>query len=112
VNVEKIRYRCKKVGCDFFDLYPAAFQESYAVEKDPSKIRVIDLDAIPPPHVAPSTAAAMQDEYFDLISLNLFTQFVQQFEQETLLANALGAPFLDLQVLLAMGGIRCQSKAG
>ena len=104
VDIGKIRYRCKKVGCDFFDRYPTAFQDSYGVEKDPSKIRVIDLDAIPSPRVARSMVLAMQDEYFDLISLNLFTQFVQEFERETLLANAFGAPFLDLQGLLAMNG--------
>jgi hypothetical protein len=104
VDVEKIRYRCKKVRCDFFSRYPDAFQDSYGVEKEPSKIRVIDFGAVPSPRVQRSKVSAMEDEYFDLISLHLFKEFVQEFGEETLLANALGAPFLDLQGLLAMNG--------
>jgi hypothetical protein len=104
VDTEKIRYRCKRVGCDFFERYLDAFQNCYGLERDPSKIRVIDFSALPTPRVARSTMEAMRNEYFDLISLNMFTRFVQEFEEGTLLANALGAPILDLRSLLGADG--------
>ena len=104
IDVEKIRYRCKKAGCDYFDRYPTAFQDRYGIEKEPYKVRVVDLGALPSPRVARRTMLAMQDEYFRLLSLNLLTEFIQEFEQDTLLAAALGAPILDSRTLFSLNG--------
>jgi hypothetical protein len=104
IDQQKLRYRCKKVGCDFFDRDPSAFRNRYGIEREPTKVYTIDLAAIPSPRAEGRISSAMQDEYFSCLSLELFDSFVREFEEKTLLATAIGAPLCDLRSMLAMRG--------
>ena len=51
-----------------------------------------------------SMVRAIQEEYFRLNARDQFLGVVHEFEEETLLASALGAPILDLRELLTLNG--------
>jgi hypothetical protein len=109
VDVEKMKYRCKKIECDFFERYPDRYRFCYGVEQDPKKIRIIDLSRLPSPNVSRTILETIETEYFDLISLKMFSQCVEEFEEDALAANAVGASLLNLRdlLLISNGSIVC-----
>ena len=94
---DKLTYWCKRVGCDYFDRYPNAHVDSFAVESEPAVLAILDVNKafgdlrIP----VDATMIAVRDHYFDALSLHLCDSFTRQFREVQYVPVAAGAPYLD-----------------
>jgi hypothetical protein len=98
LDIERMRYWCRKVDCDFFERYPREFANCFAIESEHTPVRILQVrevvlkagdrgSPIPRP---------LLDAYFNAMTEALRSLFEQEFlaAQEVLVAA--GAPLLDV----------------
>lgn len=98
LDIDRMRYWCKKVDCDFFQRYPQAFSNCFAIEGAHTPVRILQIgDLVKQAGDAGAPIPRpLLDAYFDALTEELRNQFEQEFlaAQEVLVAA--GAPLLDV----------------
>lgn len=98
---EKMRYRCTKVGCDFFQRYPDAFPHQLAIESSVQRTHGVDVRQLRP---ASTMTGEVTDYYFESLTSLRRETFLRQFREAHIVHAAAGAPDLDLNNVLAWNG--------
>lgn len=104
---ETLAYRCKKAGCDYFELHGQGLMRRMAIEQEPRPIAVI------PWHIAVRTVLGVRanpetmvyrlvDLYFHRVAAAALREFWRAFVEEQQPLVACGVPFTDDRVLREM----------
>jgi hypothetical protein len=94
---KKLVYRCRKVGCDFFDLYPKRFSNRFVlVEGDYIPVQVLDWNSVRKRFKAsaPELGGALVDYYFEHLTSWLQSLFYHEFQVVQEVPVAAGAAYL------------------
>jgi hypothetical protein len=107
INIKRVIYQCKKVGCDYFDKYSDLknkLKDRFSVSLSFSSTNIINLHKITRDFEYYSddkleVMGQLGDYYFELVTECLKKKFYDDFYryQEPLVAY--GAPYLDLNML-------------
>jgi hypothetical protein len=95
---EKLIYRCRKVGCDYFDRYPKNFEDRFAIEGEPISVMTIDWSIIMRYFKISHSEilTLLVDYYFEVLTLNLQDRFRQEFRSAQDVLVVAGASYFDL----------------
>lgn len=107
LRADKLRYRCDKVGSDFYSRYSDGLPKAWAVEREPRHVRVFDIPSIReaifdgPLGMVTRQSWELQawesivNGYFSLQNRVLFDDFWSELISAQSPLLALGAPFFD-----------------
>ncbi len=107
VRAEKLRYNCEKAGSDYYSRYENVIRRSWAIERAPQTVRVLDVPRIRksvfdnPTNTANRETWELQawesmiEGYFSLQNSALFDRFWTELASVQTPLVALGAPFFD-----------------
>jgi hypothetical protein len=102
INSERISYRSKRAGSDFFERWQRALVGRMAIERDVRRVRVFDWTSVKEEHRAAlfSDQASkalwnrITEAYFHYISLAHFEEFWREFIEQQEIHVAMGGPFM------------------
>ncbi len=86
---------CERVGCDYFKRYPGRHRSNFAIQRTPSRIRLLDIPSYGQT-VSRQRASQLVDLYFDAITRCLLDRFRTDAWTAQEILIAAGAPFIDL----------------
>lgn len=98
LDLERLRYWCTKVGCDYFRRYPGAFANCLAIEGDHVPVLALDMRQLKSNAEARGLSVPPQllDNYFNLLTDSMRASFEQEFVATQEVFVAAGAPYIDV----------------
>jgi hypothetical protein len=96
VDRPKLRYRCERVGCNYFELYPNHLKDGLAISRRHRQAPALEISKIGPARDVPDPLwRAIVDHYFTSTTTELRQRFLDDFRQAQEVLVAEGAPYLD-----------------
>jgi hypothetical protein len=97
---QKLAYRCKRIGCDYFDLYPDSFRGAAAIERTEVPINCISIEALRGIVRVPRGSADFEyeviDQYYYRLAEVQLVRFREAFMESQYVVVAGGAPVIDI----------------
>lgn len=110
LDSQRLSYRSKKAGSDFFERWQSRLMGRLAIERDICPVRLFDWTSVMEEYgaslFADQTSKALwnriTEAYFYFVSLAYFDEFWQQFIEQQELQVAAGSPFIGDRELRLM----------
>jgi hypothetical protein len=103
LDIAKLRYQCEQAQSDYFVRWEPSLRHQSAVQRDPLRIRVLDIPRIQQRFGSPETKdkvlvalwGTILDGYFGALASRFFESFVDELYDFQHVLVAFGAPRLD-----------------
>lgn len=117
LRAQKLGYNCEKAGSDFYARYRDSLANSWAIEREPRKTRVLDIPQIREAIFGSSIDGFVSQRwefqawrsivngYFPLHNALLFDQFLAELLSAQSILLAAGSPFFDTRSLYMLSGV-------
>lgn len=102
---EKLRYRCERVGCNFFQLNPDALRDGETISRRNHPVRALEVSKAPRAQNVPTSLfRTILDYYFTGTTEVLRQRFLNDFREAQEVLVAEGAPYNDTTEPMIWGG--------
>jgi hypothetical protein len=99
-------YPCQRADCDFFERYPNALLNRFAIARRPAPTRVLYWPAVQRymGNVGQQQATLLADSYFEAVASALWPGFGETFDRAQMMVTATGGPDIDLSDIVLWTG--------